>query len=224
MWCVPTLTPEFIERMENILTLYAKPYHFKEPVICFDEKSKQLIADARMTQPMKSGKPRRRDYEYKRNGTRNIFLAVEPKGGFRIARVTAHRMKIDFAHEIERIVTLPRYQDAARIHIVLDNLNTHFEKSLLEAFGTRKTRSLMRRIRFHYTPKHASWLNMAEIELSILARQCLNRRIPTEALLVREVAGWEKYRNDRRSTIQWAFTVKDAARVFREYYRTALVE
>jgi hypothetical protein len=224
MWCIPAITPEFAERMEHILDLYAKPYDPREPVICFDEKSKQLREDTRRLLPMKPGTPLCRAYEYTRNGTRNIFLAVEPKAGFRTASVTERRTKTDFAHEIERIVTSSRYREADIIHIVLDNLNTHCASSLIETLGRKKAREMMRRIRFHHTPKHASWLNMAEIELSVMGRQCLNRRIPTDAVLTREVAAWERYRNYAGATIRWRFTIADARNVFREYYPAKLVE
>lgn len=219
MWCIPTITPEFIARMEDILGLYAHPYDPKEPVLCFDEKSKQLLKDTRSGTPTKPGKPRRQDYEYKRNGVRNIFLAVEPKGGFRTVSVTHRRTKTDFAREIERIVALARYRNAKRIHIVLDNLNTHFEKSLIETFSPDKTKRMMRRFRFHYTPKHASWLNMAEIELSIMGRQCVNRRIPTASKLVSATTSWEQRRNSQSATINWRFTKQDARRIF-EYNKT----
>lgn len=225
MWCVPNLTPEFIRRMEEILELYAKPFDPREPVICFDEKSKQLLADTRpTTNQTDTGTPRRRDDEYHRNGTRNIFLAVEPKGGFRTVAVTERRTKSDFAKEIERIIELPRYREANTMHIVLDNLNTHFQASFIETFGPERAAELMQRIQFHHTPKHASWLNMAEIELSVMGRQCLNRRIPDEALLTREAETWEQYRNDKQATIQWRFTLADARQVFREYYASNLVE
>jgi hypothetical protein len=215
MWCVPKLTPEFLERMEDVLALYEKPYDPQEPLLCFDEKSKQLIEDTRPTQNTQPGKARRRDYEYRRNGTRNMFMTVEPKGGFRTVQVTQRRTKADFAREIERIVLLPRYAQARRIHFVLDNLNTHFEKSLIETCGEQKARRLMDHIQFHHTPKHASWLNMAEIELSIVGRQCLNKRISTETLLTREMSAWENYRNGAHATIQWKFTVKDARAKFK---------
>jgi transposase len=215
------LTPEFIARMEDTLDLYARPYDPKEPVLCFDEKSKQLLKDTRRGVAMKPGKPRRRDYEYARNGVRNIFLAVEPKGGFRTVSVTRHRKKPDFARDIERIAGLARYRKAKHIHIVLDNLNTHFEKSLIETFGPDKTKRMMRRIRFHYTPKHGSWLNMAEIELSIMGRQCMNRRIPTESKLVSAAASWEQRRNSRNATINWRFTKQLARRIFK-YRKTEI--
>jgi len=215
MWCVPKVTPEYVERMEDLLTLYAKPYDPKEPVICFDEKSKQLIEETRPIQNTKPGKARRKDYEYKRNGTKNVFVAVEPKGGHREVRVTDRRTKQDFAKEIDRIIRLPRYREVKTIHIVLDNLNTHFEKSFVETFGTEKAEKIMQRIQFHYTPKHASWLNMAEIEIGILDRQCIKGRIPTEELMKEKIRAWVRERNQQKKTIKWSFTVTDAREKFK---------
>jgi transposase len=215
MWCVPTLTPEFIERMESLLSLYGKPYDPREPVICFDEKSKELRADSRPVIHTKERTPRKRDYEYVRNGTDNIFLAVEPKGGRREAKVTKRRTRTDFATEIKRIVELPCYRKTKKIHIVLDNLNTHFEKSFFETFPKEVARRLLRRIRFHYTPKHASWLNMAEIELSVLSRQALRGRIPDTKDLRRRVRQWKRTRNAKRAMIHWKFTTKDARNIFK---------
>jgi hypothetical protein len=215
MWCVPNLTPEFKKRMEDILNLYAKPYDPTQPVLCTDEKSKQLIEDTRTVTNTKEGSPRKRDYEYKRHGTRNVFVAVEPKGGHREVTVTAHRKRMDFAKEIRRVVDLPRYRDADKIHIVLDNLNTHFEKSFLETFGAEETRRLMNRIEFHHTPTHASWLNMAEIEIGILDRQCIRGRIPTEEKLVQRVSAWQYERNTEQATISWKFTVENARTKFK---------
>lgn len=215
MWCIPKVTPQFIERMEHILNLYAKPYNPKEPLLCFDEKSKQLLEDTRMSLPLKPGASLRRDYAYKRNGVRNIFLAVEPKGGFRTTSITTHRKKSDFAHEIKRIHNLPRYRTVRTLHIVLDNLNTHFEQSLTETLGTGKAKRLMRRITFHYTPTHASWLNMAEIEISIMGRQCVNGRIPTESILKERIRLWQRQRNMKKATISWRFTRQDARRAFK---------
>lgn len=210
MWCIPKLTPEFIERMENLLELYGKPYDPLEPVLCFDEKSKQLLKDTRALQNTKEGKPRRRDYEYERSGTRNIFVTVEPKGGHREVAVTKRRKKPDFAKEIRRIALLPRYESAKTIHVVLDNLNTHFEKSLTETFGAEETKRIMDRVTFHYTPKHASWLNMAEIEIGILSKQSIRGRIPTEKKLMENIRLWQERRNARQAMISWKFTVKDA--------------
>lgn len=214
MWVLPKVDDEFIARMEHVLGLYALPYDPNEPLICFDEKSLQLLSDARPALPTAPGKPRRRDYEYKRNGTRNIFLAVEPKAGWRSVRRTPRRTKRDFAHEIARIVGRARYRNARKLHIVLDNLNTHGEHSLLETFGEEKAMRLIARIAFHHTPKHASWLNMAEIELSILGRQALGR-IATDALLAERLRVWECERNRKQCIINWKFTVDDARRVFR---------
>lgn len=201
--------------MEDVLDLYAKPYDPNEPVLCFDEKSKQLLKDIRTRIPCKEGISAKRDYEYKRNGTKNIFIAVEPKGGYREATVTARRTTQDFAHEIERIVMLPRYLSAAKIHFVLDNLNTHFEPSLIKTFGQERAKELLGRIAFHHTPKHASWLNMAEIELSILSRQALGGRIPHAQVLTERIARWQETRNRMGAGIQWKFTKEDARKIFK---------
>ncbi len=214
MWCVPNLSPEFIERMEDLLRLYAKPYNPQEPVLCFDEKSKQLIAETRPSRNTKAGTPRRKDYEYRRNGTRNIFVTTEPKGGHREVTVTAHRKRPDFAREIKRITELSRYETADTIHIVLDNLNTHFVKSFLETYGKAETLKILSRIQFHYTPKHASWLNMAEIEIGILDRQSIRGRLPTEQKLVSQIQAWKKERNKHKAMVCWKFTVAEARKKF----------
>ena len=215
MWCIPKLTPEYIERMEHILDLYEKPYNTEEPVLCFDEKSKQLIEDTRVVKNTTEGKPRRRDYEYKRNGTRNIFVTIEPRGGHREVQVTEHRKMPDFAKEMKRIIELPRYENATKIHIVLDNLNTHFEKSFQETFDAEETKRLMDRITFHYTPRHASWLNMAEIEIGILDRCYLGKRVPNEVMLKKKAALCMDDRNTAQAMIQWRFTITDARRKFK---------
>lgn len=215
MWCIPTITPEFIERMEHILDLYAKPYNPKEPILCFDEKSIQLLKDTRPIKQTKVGSVRKRDYEYERNGTQNIFVSVEPKKGFRTTKTTKRRTKKDFACEIKRIVNMPRYSKVRKIHIVLDNLNTHFEKSLLETFGEKETTEMMKKLEFHYTPKHASWLNMAEIEIGILSRQCLKRRAGTQKELCENIREWKSMRNRRKAKIHWRWTKKDARNVFK---------
>lgn len=196
--------------MEDILELYGKPYDPNEPVICTDEKSKQLLSDTRPVEEAKEGRPRHRDYEYKRHGTRNIFVTVEPKGGHREVTVTRRRGKADFAKEMKRILELPRYAKAKKTHIVLDNLNTHFEKSFLETFEKTEAECLLARIRFHHTPKHASWLNMAEIEIGILSRQCIKGRIPNADSLIRNSAAWQATRNEEQAMIHWKFTVADA--------------
>jgi len=220
MWVIPKLTPEFIERMEDVLDLYAKPYDPSEPVLCFDEKSKQLLEDTRTPIPAGPNHLRKNDYTYKRNGVRNIFLAVEPKGGYRQVQETARRTRQYFAHEIDRLLKLPRYRISKTIHLVCDNLNTHNEKSFTQTFTEKKARRILSRIRFHYTPKHASWLDMAEIELSILERQCLKKRIPTQEVLSQEIALWQQRRNRAHATIHWKFTIQDARKAFKDYTMT----
>jgi hypothetical protein len=215
MWCIPNVNERFIERMEDVLELYTRPYDEDEPVICFDEKSKQLLKDTRNQLPMRPGKTRRRDYEYKRNGTQNIFVAVEPKAGYRRVTVTDRRTKSDFAKEIKKLIELSRYKQIKTIHIVLDNLNTHFPTSFYETFTQPVADRLLERIMFHYTPTHASWLNMAEIELSILSRQALNQRIATKEQLIETARTYQKRRNKQWATISWKFTKKDARKVFK---------
>jgi transposase len=202
--------------MYDVLDIYAKPYDPKEPVICLDEKSKELHTDARPYIPTEPSSVRKRDYEYVRQGTANIFMTVEPLAGFRTTHVTTRRTRTDFAREVQRIVSLPRYIQAERIHIILDNLNTHNEKSLIDAFGTEKTKQLMERIQFHHTPKHASWLNMAEIELSIMERQCTRGRVATKEELTRKLRIWNTDRNSEKKMIHWGFTKQDAKEVFKE--------
>lgn len=215
MWCVPILTNEFIERMEHLLDLYALPYNRQEPLICIDEKSKQLIEDARTMLPMTPHATRRRDYEYRRNGTRNIFCAIEPKGGRRKIIVTLRRTKKDFALFMQTLVD-EEYAEASIIHIVCDNLNTHNASSFQEMFGKEETERLMKRIRFHYTPKHASWLDMAEIELSVLSRTAIQGRIPSEDELKARIDRFQKERNRQKKTIDWTFT-KETARQRMKY-------
>jgi hypothetical protein len=197
--------------METLLTLYAQEPNPDEPLICMDEKSKQLLMNVRASLLMREGVPKRSDYEYKRNGTRNIFLAVVPLEGFRYCRVTKRRTKKDFAEFIKYLLD-ERYPSVRMIHLICDNLNTHFPSSFFEAFSKEEAERLLARITFHYTPKHASWLNMAEIELSILGRQCINMRIPVEEGLIQKMSAWEETRNALRSKIQWKFTVADARR------------
>ena len=215
MWCIPNITPEFTARMEDLLDLYAKPYDPREPVICFDEKSKQLLKETRTTRYSMNRMLIKRDYEYKRNSTRNIFVAVEPKGGWRDATVTRRRTRKDFAEAVKRLANLPQYQDVHVIHFVCDNLNTHCPGSLVEAFGVKQAVDIMRKIRFHYTPKHASWLNMAEIELSVLRRQAIKGRVPDEEVLKERITQWQERRNQAHATIQWRFTKKDARKIFK---------
>jgi len=209
MWCIEALTEEYRHRMYALLELYARPLSVTEPVICIDEKSLQFIGHSRTPLPMTEGAPAKHDYEYTRNGTTNLFVAVEPKAGQRVVSVTEHRGKIDFVAFVGELLTRT-YANARRVHLVLDNLNTHFRKCFEDVLGIRAATKLLRRVQFHYTPKHASWLNMAEIEIGILSRQCLNRRIGSKDQLRSEVGAWQKARNALERTIEWTFTRQDA--------------
>ena len=209
MWCIGALTEEYRQRMYNVLELYARPLSRSEPVICIDEKSLQLIGNSRAPLPMARRAPAKQDYEYTRNGTTNLFVAVEPKAGQRIVSVTERRGKVDFVAFIKELLT-GAYAKARRVHLVLDNLNTHFRKCFEDVLGQRAATKLLRRVQFHYTPKHASWLNMAEIEIGILSRQCLDRRIESRQLLRSEVDAWQQARNALQRTIEWKFTRQDA--------------
>jgi hypothetical protein len=203
--------------MYELLELYARPYRAHEPVICIDEKSKQLIRDSRPSLPIKPGAPAKCDYEYVRAGTCNVFVAVEPKGGRRIAEVTERRTKPEFVAFVQRLLE-GTYASARIVHLVLDNLNTHFRRCFEQELGRAAARTLLQRVRFHYTPTHASWLNMAEIEISIMERQCLARRVPDQASARREVKAWERRRNAERRGIDWTFTRQDADRKLSKHY------
>ncbi len=203
--------------MEDVLDQYEKPYDPKEPVICLDEQPYQLLCDTRTAQRAEPGKVAKQDYEYRRCGTCSVFVAVEPKGGKRFVQARRHRRRADFARFVRDL--LKRYPKARRIHLVLDNLNTHNDKSLIETFGMRHAKRLLKRIKWHHTPKHASWLNMAEIELSVLTKQCLGRRLAMIEDIQRHTATWSRDRNRRKATIRWTFNRNDARRVFPELYR-----
>lgn len=217
MWCIGVVTAQYRQRMYDLLALYARPFQRREPVVCVDEKSKQLLRETRTPLPVRPGVPARHDYEYARAGTCNLFVAVEPKGGHRVVEVTDHRGKADFVAFVQRLLEQV-YPRALRIHLVLDNLNTHFRVCFEQVLGVSAARRLLRRVAFHYTPTHASWLNMAEIEIGILDRQCLARRLPTRPLLAAEVAAWEKRRNAERRRIAWTFTRQDADRKMAGHY------
>jgi hypothetical protein len=219
MWCIGRITAEYRQRMYDLLGLYAKPYDSAEPVICLDEKSKQLLEQTRQPIPAAPAQIAKEDYEYKRAGTRNLFVAVEPKGGHREVEVTRRRTKPDFVAFVQYLV-LEVYTQARKIHLVLDNLNTHFRTSFEEVMGVEAATVFLSRVEFHYTPKHASWLNMAEIEIGILDRQCLGRRLGDEARLCAEVLVWEQRRNQNRSRIEWKFTRQDADRKLARHYIT----
>jgi hypothetical protein len=200
---------EFVAAMEEVLDLYAEPYDAKRPKVNFDETSKQLIEEVRTPLPAKPGAVERVDYEYQRNGTRNLFMICEPQAGWRHVEVTEQRTMIDFAHQMKWLVD-EKYPEAEVIRIIMDNLNTHKPASLYEAFEPAEARRILKQLEFHYTPKHGSWLNLAEIELSVLSRQCLDHRIPDEATLKREVKAYEDRRNEAKATINWRFTSGDA--------------
>ena len=217
MWCVARITVEYRERMYALLDLYAKSYDAEEPVICLDEKSKQLLADKRQTMKMEPGSPAKEDYEYTRKGTRNLFVAVEPKGGRREVSVTARRTKKDFVTFVLYLLQVV-YASARKLHVVVDNLNTHFIKSFIEVLGAEKAAVMLERIDFHYTPKHASWLNMAEVEIGVMEKQCTGRRIPTEAMLQSEVAAWQQKRNVEKRGIDWTFTREKADEKLARHY------
>lgn len=207
--------------MEHILELYQKPYNCKRPMVCFDEKSIQLLTHIIDKLVLKPGRASRQDYEYKRKGTRNLFLFVEPKAGARQVLTTNRRTKQDFAFAMRYLVDVI-YPDAECIDVVMDNLNTHHYHSLVEFFGKQEADRILSRLEFHFTPEHASWLNMAEIELSILSKQCLSRRIPSEWILTTEIINWEESRNEKKAKICWNFTVDEARNVFKEHYPTSL--
>ncbi len=217
MWCIQLITEEYKIRMYRLLKLYKEQYDPCQPVVCMDEKNKQLLEDNRTPIKAKPGKPEKYDYEYKRKGTCNIFVAVAPKGGMRIIKVTDKRTKKDFAEFVEDLVE-NHFAKANYIQLVLDNLNTHFEGSLIETFGKRKTNRLMKKIRFIYTPKHASWLNMAEIEINIMDRQCTGGRIESKERLETDVTIWSKERNRNESKIEWKFTRQDADKKLSKHY------
>ncbi len=195
--------------MEDVLDGYERPYDPRRPQVCLDELHVQLVGETRTPLPAAPGRPARVDYEYVRNGTANLFLWVEPLAGRRHVRVTDQRTKQDWAHCIRDLVDR-HYPDAERIVLVVDNLNTHVAAALYETFPAAEARRLWQKLEVHYTPKHGSWLNIAEIELSVLARQCLKRRIPDRDTLIAETAAWERDRNAHQSTITWRFTTPDA--------------
>ena len=195
--------------MEDVLDVYARPYDAQRPVICMDETSKQLLADTREPLPMQPGQPERIDPEYDRQGVANLFMFFEPLAGQRHVSVTDRRTRIDWAEAMRQVADV-HYPDAKCIVVVLDNLNTHDPASFYAAFAPEEAHRLTQRFEFHYTPKHGSWLNMAEIEFSVLGRQVLNRRIPDQDMLKAEVAVWQHERNHKLVKVDWQFTTADA--------------
>ena len=205
------MSGEFVGRMEHLLDLYAKPYDSTQPVVCYDERPVQLLGETREPIPAQPGQPARHDYEYVRNGTTNLLLLVEPLAGWRDAEVSDQRTRLDFARRMKYLVD-EQYPEADQIHVVLDNLNTHTLGALYEALPAPEAFRLAQKLKFHFTPTHGSWLNMAEIEISVLSRQCLAARIPDNDALRSAVNPWQNTRNNDRAQIRWRFTI-DAARV-----------
>ena len=203
------MSAEFVACMEDVLDLYAEPYDPERPVVCFDETSKQLLAEKRSPIPPKLARRERYDYEYQRNGTRNLFMLCEPLAGWRHVAVTERRTMVDFAQQM-RWLADEAYPASEKIRVVLDNLNTHKPASLYETFEPKEARRIRKRLEFHYTPKHGSWLNMAEIEFSVLARRVLRWRIADEETLSGEIAALEAERNQAGATIDWRFSTVDA--------------
>ena len=192
-----------------MLDLYAEPYDARRPQVCFDESPVQMISETRQPIPMQPGQPARYDYEYRREGTANLFLFVQPLRGWRHVNVTARRTKRDFAEQMKELIDV-HFPDAEVIRLVADNLNTHTPAALYEAFAPAEARRITRKLEFHYTPKHGSWLNMAECEFAILGQQCLDRRIPNPEILRQEIAAWQARRNLNRTMINWRFSTIDA--------------
>jgi transposase len=217
MWCVPKVDAEYVAWMEDVLDLYMEPPDERRPVVSFDETPTQLIGEARLPIPQAPGRPERIDYEYRRNGTANLFVFVDAHREWRHVKVTDQRTNIDFAYCMRDLVDC-HYPKAERIRVVLDNLSTHRAKNLYEAFPPEEARRILRRLEFHYTPTHASWLNMVEIEISVLASQCLDRRIPDRPTLEREVAAWQKRRNAQGAGITWMFDAAAARRKLGKLY------
>ncbi len=218
-WCIGKPSAKYVAKMEDVLEVYARPYDPKRPVVCVDEGAKELRSTPRGSLPMQPGESERQDYEYARHGTANLFVSVEPLSGRRRIRVSARRAWVDFAEELRILVDMD-YAGAECLVLVTDNLNTHTPACLYEAFPPCEARRIASKIEWHYTPEHGSWLNMAEIELSVLHRQCLNRRIEDVPSLEREALAWEEERNAAEAKIVWQFTTADARIKLRKLYPT----
>lgn len=210
MWVIPPeQSGEFVAHMEDILEVYQQPYDPQIPLVCMDEQPVQLVQEVRKPLPAEEGQPERYDYEYERNGTANIFIFTEPLSGWRSVRVREHRTAVDWATEVQHLLDM-QYPEADRIRLVCDNLNTHGIGSLYEAFPPEQARRLASRLEIHHTPKHGSWLNIAEIELGALTLQCLDRRIPDIATLREETHQWEQRRNLSQKGVDWQFSTQEA--------------
>jgi hypothetical protein len=208
-WCLGKPSASYVAKMEDVLAVYQRAYDPQRPVVCLDETSKELHTTPHGGLPLQPGRPVRQDFEYMRQGVCNLFLAIEPLRGRRTVRVTDRRTAWDFAEQLRRLIE-EEYVEAERIVLVTDNLNTHSPACLYERFAPAHARYLASKLEWHYTPEHGSWLNIAECELSVLARQCLARRIPDKAALQHEVAAWERQRNAARVQVDWQFTSEDA--------------
>ena len=205
----PDANAAFVAAMEDVIEVYHRPHDPDRPVVCLDETSKQLIAETRLPIPAKPGRPRRVDYEYARNGTANLFMMFAPLEGWRQVKVTDRHAAVDYAQVLKELSDT-HFPRASKIVLVQDNLSTHKPASLYEAFPAEEARRLVERFEWHYTPKHGSWLDMAECELSVLSCQCLDRRIPNKAALIKEVTAWQKDRNQKHAKADWQFTTTDA--------------
>lgn len=217
MWCIPEVDAAFVAHMEDVLELYAEPPDPARPVVCVDETLKQLVADVKTPLPARPGSIEKYDYHYRRNGTANLFVFVDRHAKWRHVKVTERKTNVDFAECMRDLVDI-HYPQAQRIRVVLDNLSTHKPAALYEAFTPQEARRILRRIEFHHTPKHASWLDMAEIEIGNLNKQCLDRRIGDMDTLRAEVAAWEDRRNREGATIRWLFSAEDARRKLARAY------
>jgi len=221
MWCIPQVDGTYVARMEDVLDLYAEEPDPKRPVVCFDESPTQLIGEVRQPIPAEPGQPERFDYEYRRNGTANLFVFLDAHQPWRHVKVTDQRTALDFAGCMRDLVDT-HYPNAERIRVVLDNLSTHTAGALYETFAAPEAHRILQRLEFHYTPKHASWLNMVEIEIGVLRSQCLNRRIGERSVLETEIQAWQQTRNEAGARIHWKFTTQKARnKLARAYPDTA---
>ena len=219
MWCIPPeQNADFVAKMEDVLDVYALPYDESCPVICLDEKPYQLLDECREPIVMKSGSPEKIDNEYQRNGTCSIFVMCEPLKGWHHANARERRTAVDFAHEIDWLLSESPYKNAPKIKLVQDNLNTHTIASLYKAFPAAKARALAKRLELHYTPKHGSWLNIAEISISLLSRQCIGRRIPGIDVLNAEISAWEIAYKSKIKSVNWQFATEDARIKLKKLY------
>jgi hypothetical protein len=216
-WCIATIDGEYLPRMEDVLDLYERAYDAGQPVVCFDERPCQLLGDLKEPIPMKPGSAKKIDYHYKRNGTCSALVACEPMRGWRKVIPSEQRRKRDYALFMKELVER-EYPKAEKVIVIQDNLNTHTAGAFYESFDAETARRLVRKLEFHFTPKKASWLNMAEVEISALGKQCLDRRIGSREELEREIAGWVEYRNRRRVKIQWRFTTTQARTKLSRHY------